>query len=123
MVVSERHIYGQKGESGEIYNIGSNEDITIGDLAKKVIEITGSKSVVKFSLPLITLGWAIALFHNLLYYKILPHSSSPCQQGVSCTSVHLEWLGFITIPLLSLVAFSLLGALMMATYKELKNEK
>ena len=39
----------QKGESGGVYNIGSDEDITIGDLAKKVIEITGSKSVIEFT--------------------------------------------------------------------------
>jgi len=39
----------KKGVSGEVYNIGSDEQITIGDLAKKIIEITGSKSVVKFT--------------------------------------------------------------------------
>lgn len=82
-----------------------------------------SKNVVKYSLPLISIGWVIALYHNLLYYKILPHSSSPCQQGVSCTSVHVEWLGFITIPLLSLVAFTLLALLMLLTNEELKDEK
>lgn len=39
----------QKGVSGEVYNIGSDEQITIGDLAKKIIEVTGSKSIVKFT--------------------------------------------------------------------------
>lgn len=53
-------------------------------------------------------GWLIAFYHNLLYYKILPESHSPCVKGISCTSVQLEWLGFVTIPLLSLIAFSLI---------------
>ena len=62
--------------------------------------------VVKYALPLSLIGWGIALYHNLLYYNILPESASPCLQGISCTSVQLQWLGFITIPLLSLIGFT-----------------
>lgn len=81
-----------------------------------------SKSVVKFSLPLVLIGWVIAFYHNLLYYKILPESAAPCVQGFSCTSVHIEWLGFITIPFLSLVAFSLIFILLVLTSRNLKHE-
>lgn len=81
-----------------------------------------SKSVVKFSLPLVLIGWAIALYHNLLYYKILPESAAPCVKGISCTSIHIEWLGFITIPLLSLTAFSAILVLLIFTNKELSHE-
>ena len=82
-----------------------------------------SKAVVKYSLPLILSGWVIAVYHNLLYYKILPESAAPCVQGISCTTAHIEWLGFITIPFLSLSAFTLLIILMFATSKELQHEK
>ena len=34
--------------TGEVYNIGSNEEITIEDLADKIIEMTGSKSKKEF---------------------------------------------------------------------------
>ncbi len=61
-----------------------------------------------FTFPLALIGWLIAIYHNLLYYKILPESASPCVKGISCTTVQLEWLGFITIPLLSLIGFSLI---------------
>jgi disulfide bond formation protein DsbB len=61
-----------------------------------------------FSLPLMALGWLVAVYHNLLYYKLIPESSGPCLKGFSCTAVQLEWAGFITIPLLSFGAFSLL---------------
>ncbi|MBN2181663.1 MAG: GDP-mannose 4,6-dehydratase [Sedimentisphaerales bacterium] len=33
-----------KGAAGKVYNIGSNEEISIEELAQKIIEITGSKS-------------------------------------------------------------------------------
>ncbi|MBA2405256.1 MAG: disulfide bond formation protein B [Bdellovibrionales bacterium] len=81
-----------------------------------------SKSVIKFSIPLAAIGWMIALYHNLLYYKILPESAGPCQQGISCTSIQLEWLGFITIPLLSLSAFTTILVLLIFTNKELSHE-
>ena len=58
-----------------------------------------------YALPVSLIGLAIAVYHNLLYYGIIPKSISPCAEGASCTEVQIEWLGFITIPLLSLAAF------------------
>jgi disulfide bond formation protein DsbB len=58
-----------------------------------------------YALPLAISGAAIAFYHNLLYYKILPESAAPCIQGVSCTTKYIEYFGFITIPLLSLLGF------------------
>jgi len=82
-----------------------------------------SKSVFKFSLPLAATGWLISLYHNLLYYKILPESAAPCVQGVSCTTVFIKWFGFVTIPLLSFVAFTLILILLFSTYRNLAHEK
>lgn len=79
-----------------------------------------NKSVIKFSLPLVICGWGIAFYHNLLYYQILPESAAPCVQGISCTSVHIQWLGFITIPLLSLTSFSCIGLFLILTARKLK---
>lgn len=64
-----------------------------------------------YSTPLILGGLGFAIYHNLLYYGIIPKSITACTLGVSCTSKQIEWLGFITIPLLSLVAFSILTGL------------
>lgn len=63
------------------------------------------KSYSKYTLPLLIIGGVTAVYHNLLYYDIIPDSITPCTQGISCTTKQIEWLGFITIPLLSLVAF------------------
>lgn len=66
------------------------------------------RNVAVYTLPLAIIGAVIAIYHNLLYYQILPESAAPCSLGVSCTIRLIEWLGFITIPLLSLVAFLLI---------------
>ena len=58
-----------------------------------------------YALPLVLIGLVISIYHNLLYYGILPESIAPCTQGISCTSRQIEWLGFITIPLMALMAF------------------
>jgi disulfide bond formation protein DsbB len=71
-----------------------------------------------YALPFALLGFFIALYHNLLYYKILEDSIVPCSTGVSCTSRQIEWAGFITIPLLSLTAFSLITLLLLLVKKE-----
>lgn len=57
-----------------------------------------------------TVGLAIAIYHNLLYYNFI-ENIVPCSQGVSCTSKQIEWFGFVTIPLLSLIAFVFILAL------------
>ena len=58
-----------------------------------------------YALPVCLIGLVISIYHNLLYYGIIPESITPCQQGVSCTSRQIEWFGFLTIPLMALAAF------------------
>ncbi len=66
-----------------------------------------ARTTFSFAMPFALLGWLTALYHNLLQYDIIPEGASPCRQGVPCSINYIEWLGFITIPLLSFVAFSL----------------
>lgn len=61
-----------------------------------------------YVLPLSIIGLVISIYHNLLYYSIIPESIAPCTAGVSCTTRQIEWFGFITIPLLALTAFSVI---------------
>jgi disulfide bond formation protein DsbB len=63
----------------------------------------------RYAWPLALAGLAVAVYHNLLYYHLIPDSVTPCTQGVSCTSRQIEWLGVVTIPLLSLAAFVLIA--------------
>jgi len=70
------------------------------------------KSVVKYALPLAIAGWLTALYHTLLYAGIIPESIQPCSQGVSCTEEYIDLFGFMTIPMLSLLSFSIIIALL-----------
>jgi disulfide bond formation protein DsbB len=64
-----------------------------------------------YALPLSLTGLAISVYHNLLYYHLIPESLTPCKEGISCTTVQIEWLGFLTIPLMALMAFVLVTAI------------
>ncbi|TRZ67436.1 MAG: disulfide bond formation protein B [Rhodocyclaceae bacterium] len=74
------------------------------------------RKVVRYALPLAALGWLFAVFHLLLIAGVIPESIKPCTQGVPCSQKVIEWFGFVTIPLLSVVAFSTLIALLVLTY-------
>lgn len=76
------------------------------------------RKVFKFSLPLVIGGWLIAFYQTLLYYKVLPESAAPCQQGISCTAAHIDWLGFLSIPLLSLLGFTAILTLLILTFRK-----
>jgi disulfide bond formation protein DsbB len=71
--------------------------------------------VVRYALPLAVLGLFVAAFHVLLTAGYLPEHLSPCTQGVPCGTAQVRWFGFVTIPLLSLVAFLSVCALLIAT--------
>ena len=71
-----------------------------------------NSQVVKFALPPAVFGWLIALYHNLLYSGIIPKGLQPCSQGVSCTEEYIDLFGFLTIPMLSLISFSIIITLL-----------
>ena len=77
-------------------------------------------TVTRYAMPLTLIGLFFAIYHNLLYYKILPESVQPCSQGVSCTSDYINWFGFITIQLLSLVAFVMVLILLIIFKRKVK---
>jgi len=72
--------------------------------------------LVRYALPLAVVGWMIALFHVLVVAGVVPETITPCVQGIPCKDQAIEWFGFLTIPSLSLVAFSLIGLLLLLTY-------
>ncbi len=68
------------------------------------------KNVAAYALPLSLIGLGISIYHNLLYYNIIPEALAPCTAGVSCTTKFIEYFGFITIPFLSMMGFLLINA-------------
>lgn len=75
-----------------------------------------------FSLPFSLVGLAIAIYQNLLYYKIIPEAIAPCTVGVSCTQKTIEWFGFVTIPMLSAIGFLVITVLVLLARPAQTNE-
>ena len=73
--------------------------------------------VVRYALPLAVIGWGTSVYHYLLYSGYIPENMQPCSEGVSCTEVNLELLGFITIPMLSILSYTAIIALLLIFIK------
>jgi disulfide bond formation protein DsbB len=73
--------------------------------------------VVRTAGALTGVGWLISLFHVLLVAGIIPENVQPCVQGAPCSETHISLLGFLNIPVLSLLTFTLVGILLLYTQK------
>ena len=60
------------------------------------------------ALPLAGVGLAVAIFHSLLQWGIIPAEISPCNAIVSCATKQISLLGFVTIPFVSALSFAII---------------
>ena len=80
-------------------------------------QITEAKNVIKYSIPLLSVGFIISIYQNFGYY-FGEKGSTPCgASGVSCYQ-HLvsEFGGYISIPMLSLTVFFALLAITLVVH-------
>lgn len=68
--------------------------------------------VWRYALPVASVGWAISLYHSLLYLGVFGENIQPCGAGGSCSGSNMTILGGVALPVLSLIAFSLIGTLL-----------
>lgn len=62
----------------------------------------------RYILPLSILGMLVSGYHySLQKIPALQHFEM-CQSGVPCSGEYINWLGFITIPFLAFIAFTLI---------------
>ena len=64
-------------------------------------------------------GGLIALYHNLIYFDFINEGFKVCTAELSCKSKQLQVLGFLSIPTMSLVAFTII---LILSIRSLKNE-
>ena len=74
-------------------------------------------NVIRYTAPLVIFGWLVALFHVLVVAKVIPEAAQPCVQGIPCSEIHFNLFGFLNIPVMSLLTFSLLGVLLFLAKK------
>jgi disulfide bond formation protein DsbB len=72
--------------------------------------------VIRYALPLAVAGWLAAVYHLALVGGLIPENIQPCRQGVPCSDPQVVWFGFVNIPLLSVLAFSFIIAMLLATH-------
>ena len=74
------------------------------------------RRVVRYALPLALAGGLLASFHWAVASGLVPERVTPCSKGVPCSVDPIVWFGFITLPLLSVLAFSAIVALLILTH-------
>lgn len=84
--------------------------------------IARDKYTYRYILPLSIGGGLIAFYQVLLERGVIPSSFAPCTIGVSCTSKYISLFGFLTIPLMSFLAFAIITVLMFSLRRDITNE-
>ena len=74
------------------------------------------RKVVRYALPLTVAGWLFAVYHVLLVAGVIPEGMVPCTEGVPCSEQVIKWFGFVTIPLLAVIAFSIIILLLVLAH-------
>lgn len=72
--------------------------------------------VARYGLALSVPGLLLAAFHLLVAAGVIPQAIQPCSQGIPCSTTVIVWFGFVTIPLLSAIAFGMVTALLLASF-------
>lgn len=75
------------------------------------------KKIVKYAMPLLSIGFVISVYQNFVYY-FGDSANLPCDaSGISCYK-HLvsEFGGYISIPMLSITSFIAIIAVLLVTH-------
>ncbi len=79
--------------------------------------IRNDKKLYHYVLPLGIIGWLIAFYHVLLQNGIVSETSITCDITASCGSKYVNYFGFMSIPVMALIAFSVIIASMLVMKK------
>jgi len=81
------------------------------------------KRIYQYVLPLSIIGVLISGYHTLLQKIPYLQQFEMCTSGVPCSKDYINWLGFITIPLLALIAFIIITTSMVVLARSQKEEE
>ena len=74
--------------------------------------------VTRYVLPLSILGIIVSGYHYALQKIPALKAFEVCTSGVPCSGEYINWLGFITIPLLAFVGFTIITICMLWMRKQ-----
>lgn len=75
------------------------------------------------SLIFSVIGGCISAYHYSIQKLTFMQESAPACGRVACTGEYINYLGFITIPFLALIAFILIAITSVIAWKNIKEEK
>ncbi|MFH5182001.1 disulfide oxidoreductase [Paenibacillus sp. TAB 01] len=81
------------------------------------------RRLIGYVLPLSIIGGCISLYHYAEQKVPGLAKLLPCTIGVPCDQDYIDWLGFITIPLLALTAFVLITVFLWAARRSEDSEQ
>ncbi|MGP4081814.1 disulfide oxidoreductase [Pseudalkalibacillus sp. R45] len=76
------------------------------------------KKLPYYVLPFSVIGAGVSTFHYLHQKTEWFTQAVACTEGVPCSGVYINWLGFITIPFLALIAFLSISVIMITMLKK-----
>jgi disulfide bond formation protein DsbB len=78
----------------------------------------GDRKIIRYVLPLSIIGGCFSIYHYAEQQIPGLARIAPCSGDVPCSLDYLDWFGWITIPLLALIAFTLITLLLILAPKE-----
>jgi disulfide bond formation protein DsbB len=76
-----------------------------------------------YAMILSLIGVAVSLYHYLLQNVSFLSNNAPACGRIPCSGKYINWLGFITIPFLALIAFSIIFLCTYIIYKRVKGSQ
>jgi len=75
------------------------------------------RNVIPYILPLSFIGGSISVYHYAEQKIPALAKALPCKVGIPCDFDYLNWFGFLTIPLMCLIAFILIITFLLVAAK------
>ena len=76
--------------------------------------IKADEYLPSYILPLSAIGMVVSGYHYLVQLGVFGHPSA-CAAGIPCSLRYVNYFGFLTIPLMALIAFTLITVIMLGT--------
>lgn len=78
------------------------------------------REIYRYILPLSIIGMIISGYHTLLQKLPYLQQFEMCTSGVPCSRDYLNWLGFITIPMMAFTAFTIITICLILSARKIK---
>lgn len=75
------------------------------------------KKIYQYILPISLIGMAMSSYHYALQKIPAMQDLHTCTSGVPCSGQYINWFGFVTIPFLALIAFTIITISMIVLWK------